>query len=127
MQSQNIIQCETQTTGLGVIIGRCSLDSQHVGPSPHPEGVGCSFFCYTNELRNHLNQRHQHRKQTRKNNKFVLYCYFRSNPTQMKYRKRMIKIQEECIRFNATSQKLVDQANMIIKKCRFSHLEILEI
>ena len=33
MTNPSIIQRETQTTGLGVMIGGCSFDSQHGGPN----------------------------------------------------------------------------------------------
>ena len=44
MSNHNITQCRTQTTGLCVMTGRCSPDSQHVRPDRHPTNVGCSFF-----------------------------------------------------------------------------------
>ena len=83
MTNRNIFQHGTQTTGFGVMIGWCPFVSQHGGPLRHPANVGCSFFRYTNdELRNHSNQRHQHRKRTKKGNKLALHSYSRSNPTQ---------------------------------------------
>ena len=61
-------------------------------------------------------------------NQLALHCYFRSNPTQRGYRKRMIEIWLECASFHTTSQRLSDQVRtMIIKKGWFSDFEILEI
>ena len=56
-----------------------------------------------------------------------LHSYFRSNPPQRKYRKRMIEIWQECSNFQTTSQRFVDQVKTIIKKGWFSDLEIIEI
>ena len=51
-------QCGTQAIGLGVMISRCSPNSQHGRPDHHPANVGGSFFRYTNDdLKNHTNQR----------------------------------------------------------------------
>ena len=63
---------------------------------------------------------------TREENQFALHCYFRSNPSQRGYRKRMIEIWQECASFQ-TNQRLTDQVRTIIKKALFSDLEILEI
>ena len=117
----------TQVTGSGVMIGRCSPDSQH-GRSNHPANVGLSFFRYTNDdLRNHTNQSLKHKTWNMEDNKLALYYYFRSNPTQRGYRKRKIEIGQECASFQRTSPRLADQVRTIIKKCWFSDLEILEI
>ena len=62
-----------------------------------------------------------------KDNKLALRSYFRSNPTQRGYRKRMIDIWEEFTRFKITNKRLADQAKMIIKKDWFYNLEIFEI
>ena len=127
MLNQNMTQRGTQATGLGVMIGRCSPDCQHGRPDSHPANVGYSFFRYTNDnLRNHTNQRHKYKTWTRKGNQRALHCYFRGNPTQIGYRKRMIEIWQECADFQ-TSQKLADQVRTIIKKGWFSDLEILKI
>ena len=73
------------------MIGRGSLDSQYGRPSHYAANVGYSNFRYSkNELRDHSNQRHQQRKWTWEDNKHALYCYFRSNPTQREYRKRIV-------------------------------------
>ena len=100
MTNRNIIQHGTQTTGLGVMIVRCSLERQYGRSNGHYANVGCSSLRYTNDEQiNHSNQRPQRRKWTRKNNKTALYCYFRSNPTKRGYRKRMIEIWTEFARF----------------------------
>ena len=118
----------TQATGLGVMIGWCYPDSQHGRPHSHPANVGCSFIGYRNDdLRNHTNQRRKHKTWTREDNQLALHCYFRSNPIQRWYRKRMIEIWQECASFLTTSQRLADQVGTIIKKGWFSDLEILEI
>ena len=98
------------------MIGRCSPDSQHKRPDHHPTNVGCSFFRYINDdVRNHSDQRPKRKTWTREDNQFALQCYFRSNPSQRRYRKRMISIWQECTKFQTTSQKLADQVRTIIK------------
>ena len=42
---------------------------------------------------------------------------FKSNPTGRGHRKRMVKIWAESARFNATRQRLANQARMTLKKC----------
>ena len=85
MSNPNITQRGTQDSGLGVMIGRCSFDSQHGQPDRHPTDVGYSLFWYINGyLRNHTNQIPKRKAWTREDNQLVLYCYFRSNPTQGK-------------------------------------------
>ena len=129
MLNQNLTQGRTQATGLGVMISRCSPDSQHWRPTDrHPVSAGCFFFRYTNDdLRNYNNQRRKHKTWTREDNKLVLHGYFRSNLIQRKYRKRMIEIWQECASFQTTSQRITDQVRTIIKKGWSSDLEILEI
>ena len=63
MLKQNMIQRGTQAADLGVMIGRCSPNSQRERPDRHPTNVGCSFFFrYTNdELKDHTNQRRKHK------------------------------------------------------------------
>ena len=110
------------------MIGGCSLDSQHGRLDRHPTNVGCSFFRYINDDVTNLNQqRPKRRTWTREENKPVLECYFRSNPSQRGYRKRMIEIWKECTKFQTTSQRLADQVRTITKKVWFSDLELLEI
>ena len=128
MSNHNITQRGTQATGLGIMIGRCSPDSQHGRPDRHPTNVSCSFFNYINDnVINHNEQRPKRRTWTREENKLVLECYFRSNPSQRGYRKRMIEICQECSTFQTTSQRLADQVRTITKKGWFSDLELLEI
>ena len=43
-------------------------------------------------------------------------CYVWSNSSQREYMKIMIEIQEECARFQTTSQRLTDQIKAIKKK-----------
>ena len=51
------------------------------------------FFRYINDdVTNHNEQRPKRRTWTREENKLVLECYFRSNPQQSGYRKRMFEI-----------------------------------
>ena len=115
MSNLNITQRGIQATGLSVMIGRCSPNSQLERPRRHPANAGCSFFRYTNDnLRNHTNQRPKRKAWTREDNQLALHCYFWSNPTQRGYRKRMIEIWQECSNFQT-------------KKGWFSGLEIIEI
>ena len=81
---------------------------------------------YLNYITQPLRSETQIEKWTQED-KFLLYCYVWTNPTQRGYRKRMIEIWEEYARFKTTSQGLADQARTIIKKGWFSDLEILEI
>ena len=113
----NVIQRGTQTTHLGVMIGSCSSGSQHGDPA----NVGCSFSWYINIDISILSyQKLQRRKLTWEDNKLALYCYFGSNYTRSGYRKWMIEIWNECNWFKTTSQRLADQARLIIKKRWFS-------
>ena len=58
MSNHNITQRGTLKTGLGVMIGRCSSDSQHVRTGRHPTNVGSSFFRYINDdVKYHNDQR----------------------------------------------------------------------
>ena len=114
---KNITQHGAQAKDLGVMISRCSLDSQHGRPHCHPANVGCSFFRYMNDdLRNYTNQRHKQKTWMREDNQLAPHCYFRSNSTQRGYRKRMIKIWKECAIFQTASLRLADQVRIIIKK-----------
>ena len=100
MLNQNMKHRGTQTIGLGVIICRFFTDSQHGRPNRHLANVGCSFFRYTNDdLKNHPYQRGKSKTLTRDGNQLAEHCYFRSNPTQRGYRKRMIEILQECDSF----------------------------
>ena len=117
-----------QATGLGVMIGRCSPDSQHGRTNRHPTNVGGSFFRYINDdVTIHHEQRPKRKTWTKEENQLALQCYFRSNPSQRGYGKGMLKIWQERSTFQTTSQRLVDQIRTIIKKGWFSDLELLEI
>ena len=126
--NHNITQRGTQATGLGVMIGRCSPDSQHGRPSRHPTNVGCSFFRYINDdVRNHNDLRPKRKTWTREDYQLELQYYFRSNHSQRGYGKRMMEIWQEYGIFQTTSRRLADQVRIIIEKGWFSELEILEI
>ena len=110
------------------MIGRCCLDRQHGRSDHHSANVGRSFFWYTNgDLRNHTNQRPKRKAWTREDNQIALHCYFRSNPTQIGYKKMMIENWQEYSNYQTTSQRLADQVRTKIKKGWFSDLEIIEI
>ena len=114
--------------GFGVMIGRCSLDSQRGRPICHPANVGCSLFRHTyGDLRNHINQRPKRKAWSREDKQRALRCYFRSNPTQRGYKKGMMDIWQELSYFQTASQRLTEQVRTIIKKRWFSELEIIEI
>ena len=70
-------------------------------------------------------QRHQKKKQTREDNKKVIDCYFKSNLTQRGYKKRMMEIWTESVKFYR-NQNLTDQAWLILKKGWLSDLNIYE-
>ena len=128
MLNHNITQCGIQAIGMGVIIGRCSPDSQDGRPDRHPTNVGCSFFRNINDdVRSHNYQRPTRKTWTREGNQLALQCYYKSNPSQRGYRKRMIEIWQECSTFQTTSQRLANQVRTIVKKGWFSDLELLEI
>ena len=110
------------------MIGGCSPDSRHGRPSCHHANVACSCLRYINkDVRNHNNQTPKRKTWTREDNHLALQCYFRSNPSQRGYRKRMIEIWQECAKFQRTSQRIDDQVRTIIKKGWVSDLQILEI
>ena len=128
MSNSYFTQRGAQDSALGLMIGRCSLDSQHGRPSRHPTNVGCALFRHTNiDLRSNTNQRPKRKKWTREDNQLALHCYFRSNPTQRGYRERMKEIWQEVSIFQTTSQRLADQVRTIMKKVWVSELEIIEI
>ena len=77
MSNLNITKRGTQATGLGVMIGRCSLDSQHGRHDRHPANVDCSLFRYMNgDISNHNDQRPKRKTWTREDNQLALHCYF---------------------------------------------------
>ena len=128
MSNHNITQRGTQATGLGVMIGRFSPDSQHGRPGHHPTNVGCPFSRYINDdVTNHNDQRPKRKTWTREDNQLALQCYFRSNPSQRGHRKRMREIWQECVKFQTTSQRLAEQVTTITKKDWFSDFKLLEI
>ena len=127
MKNRNRIQSGSQRKGQGGMIGRCSPDNHHEGSDRHPVNAGCSFSYTIDDLINPTNHRKQQRKWTREDNKFALQFNFRRNPSQRRYWKKTIEIWEECARFHTTNQSFIDQIRMIIKKDRFSDLEISEI
>ncbi len=50
MSEMKYITRGTQTSGLCVMMGRCSLDGQHGGPGAHPANVGSTFhFRYSTQ------------------------------------------------------------------------------
>ena len=61
-----------------------------------------------------------------KNTQKVIYYYIESNPTEGEYRKRMVETGVEFVKPN-TSKRFADQAWMILKICRFSDVQIVEI
>ena len=79
------------------------------------------------DISNHNDQRPKRKTWTREDNYLAQNCYFRSNPSQWGYRKRVIEIWREYASFQTTSQRLADQVRTIIIKGWFSDLEILEI
>ena len=73
MSNLNITKRETQATGLGVMIGRCSPDRQHRRPSRHPAIVGCSFFRYMNDdISNHNDPGPKRKTWTREDNHLAI-------------------------------------------------------
>ena len=128
MSNSYFTQRGAQDSDLGVMIGRCSLDSQHGRPDRHPANVGCSLFRYTNsDLKNRTNQRPRRKTWTWEENQLALHCYFTSNPTQRGCRKRRMEIWQELSNVQITSQRLADQVRTIMKKGWFLELEIIEI
>ena len=100
MLNQNMTQRGTQATGISDVIVRRSPDSQHGWIEWHPANVGCSFVKNTNnDLRSHTYQRHKRKAWTREDIQYALHCYFRNNPTQRGYRKRMIEIWQNLLVF----------------------------
>ena len=99
-------------------IVQVSLNGQHGWPIRYPANIGCSNFKYTHkEKSNSSIERHQRKNELQKKTEM----YF-----TVTLRKRMIEVRTKSARFN-TSQRLSDQARMILKKGWFSDPEILEI
>ena len=59
-------------------------------------------------------------------NKNVIHCYFKRNPTQKDYTKMVTEIWAESSRFN-NKPKICRLSEYNLKKDRFSELEVLEI
>ena len=124
MSNLNITKRGTQATGLRVMLGRCSANSQHEKPDRHRANVGCSLFRYMNEdISIHNDQKPKRKTWTREDNQLALHWYFRSKPSRRRYRKRMIEIWQECASFQITSQRLADQVRTIIKRDDFLTLK----
>ena len=87
---------------------------------------GLFLFHVNKDQNNNASERHQRKRLTRENSKIVIGCYFKSNPTQRRYRERMVEIWRGYAKFN-TSQRFVGQARSILKKGWWSDIEILEI
>ena len=67
MPNLNITKRGTHSTSLGVMISRCSPDSQHGRPSRHPANAGCSLFkCMNDHIINHNDERPKRKTWTRK-------------------------------------------------------------
>ena len=85
-----LTQCGTQACCPGVMIGMFSHDNQHRRPSIYSANDGG----------------YKHKTWTREDNQFALNCYFRSDPTESGYRKRMIEISQEWAIFQTKSHLL---------------------
>ena len=127
MLKQNLTWRGTQVTGLGVMIGRCSPDTQHRRPDRHPANIGSSFFqVHEWRVKNYTNQKRKNKfiDEGRQPTCTTLLFY------QQPYTKRIQEknyIMQECSSFKITSQRFADQVKTIIKKGWFSELEIIEI
>ena len=95
-----------------VMISRCS----HNGRAAN---VDCSYFRNTINVQKRMNlgdvKGNIGREKTKK-----IDDYFKNNPTQRGYRKRMMKIWTKSSKTNPTSQRLADQARLILKKERLA-------
>ena len=101
----------TQVTGLGVMIGRSSPNSQHRRPDHHPVNVSYSFFRYPNDdLRSHYNQRHKRKTWTRGttnlHNTAILGATFHNEDIG-----KELEILQGCAGFQTTNQRLADQVS----------------
>ena len=127
MLKQNMTQHGTQATSFGVMVCRCSPDSQHGRPSSHPVSVGSSFRNRNGNLRNYSNHRRKRKTWTREDNQLPLHYCFWSSPKQRGFKKKMIEIWQEYSIFQTTNQRLADQVRKIMKKDCFFDYEIIEI
>ena len=120
MSNSYFTQRGTQDSDLGVMIGRCSLDSQHGRDLIVILRMLAVLFSGTQITARWTpptrdpNGKHGLGKTTN------LHCYFKSNPTQRGYRKRIMEIWQELSIFQTTTQKLADQVRTIMKKGWFS-------
>ena len=113
MTNPNLIQSRNQTTGLSIMISRCSHDSKYEGPGQHPANtvliLGTQIMTKATKLKNT-----NRKKWTKEDNKHVLHGYHKRNPKQREYRKRMIQIWAESAMFNVKSQRHADQARIML-------------
>ena len=114
MTNRNITHSGIRTTGLGVVFGSYSFDSQQGGTNKYPANVGC-FFKYKQKT-NKVTTRIRLGKTTN------LYFNVILEATQHKE-----AIEKEFTIYKTTSQRLADQENKIVKTGWFSDLKILEI
>eukprot|EP00112_Aurelia_sp_Birch-Aquarium-sp1_P004156 Seg1472.5 transcript_id=Seg1472.5/GoldUCD/mRNA.D3Y31 product="hypothetical protein" protein_id=Seg1472.5/GoldUCD/D3Y31 len=66
-------------------------------------------------------------KWTKEVNKLVIKCFYKSDPNQRGYRKRMINIWKEIGVFDITEQRLADQSRAIRTNGWLSEMEMEEI
>ena len=123
MSNLNIKKRGTQANSLGVMIGRRSLDSQHPIVILRMLAVFFSGTCMTTLATTTI--RTKRKIWTKEDNQLALHCYFKNNPSQRGYRKRMIDL-AKCASFQ-TCQRLADRVRTVIKKGWFFDLEIIEI
>ena len=97
---------EIGTNSEGLSPGRCTMAQQH-GPGRHPATA-----------------RRTRRKWSHEENRVVMECFYKSNPKEIGYRKRMHNLWSEEGMFVITEQRLVDQKSQIIKKKWLSELEL---
>ena len=67
------------------------------------------------------------RKWTSQENKIVMECYLLSEPKIRGYRKRMLSLWQQKGMFWVSEQRLVDQANTILRNSWMTELEIKEL
>ena len=119
----NANQRGTQMTDLSLMIGNCSIDSSNGGSSCHPANVGSPYFRYTSKNQiNKTSKIDQRGKCTREDNKNTIDCYFKSNPKQGGKWIWMMDIWSESAKSH-NSQRLTDQAKLILKEGWYSDLE----
>ncbi len=120
MKNRNITQRGTQTS-LDVMIGRCSLDSQYDASDWRPANISCSNFRYIKTKARNTSERYQRKIWTREDNKNVIHSYFKSNPTQRRYKKKIMEIWTESAKSN-TSQRFAKR-QIMFKKCPLHQLK----